>query len=114
MREDMRNDLVIDTFKMACFQRSPDKRAGLIVHSDRGSHYASCEFSQELKECSITQSMSRKANCLDNACAESLFGSFKVERLHDQRSKRFAKPRMKWSHGCSGITGSACTQPWAI
>ncbi len=31
------------------------------------------------------QSMSRKANCLDNACAETLFGSLKVERLHGRR-----------------------------
>ncbi len=84
MREDMRNDLVIDAFRMAWFERSPDK-AGLIFHSDRGSQYASYEFTQVLRECGITQSMSRKANCLDNACAETLFGSLKVERLHGRR-----------------------------
>jgi transposase InsO family protein len=85
MRPDMRSDLVIDAFKMAWLQRSPDKKAGLISPSDRGSQYASYEFSQVLKECGATQSMSRKANCWDNACAESLFGSLKVERLHGQR-----------------------------
>ena len=35
--------------------------------------------------CSITPSMSRKGNCWDNACSETLFGSLKVERLHGQR-----------------------------
>jgi hypothetical protein len=83
MREDMRSDLVIDALRMAWFERSPDK-ARLLFHSDRGSQYASCEFTQVLRECGITQSMSRKANCLDNACAETLFGSLKVERLHGQ------------------------------
>ena len=37
-----------------------------------------------LKECGITPSMSRKGNCWDNACSETLFGSLKVERLHGQ------------------------------
>jgi putative transposase len=35
-----------------------------------------------LEHCSITPSMSRKGNCWDNACSETLFGSLKVERLH--------------------------------
>ncbi len=81
-REDMRSDLVIDAFNMAWLERSPGNKAELIFHSDRGSQYASYEFTQVLKECGIVQSMSRKANCLDNACAETLFGSLKVERLH--------------------------------
>jgi len=84
LRTDMRSDLVIDAFRMAWLQRSPDKRAGLIFHSDRGSQYAGYAFSQLLKQCGIAPSMSRKASCWDNACAESLFGSLKVERLHGQ------------------------------
>jgi transposase InsO family protein len=38
-------------------------------------------------EYGITSSMSRKGNCWDNACSESLFGSLKVERLHGQHFK---------------------------
>ena len=38
-----------------------------------------------LKKHGITASMSRKGNCWDNACTETLFGSLKVERLHGQR-----------------------------
>jgi transposase InsO family protein len=85
MRPDMQRDLVIDALEMAWFKRNPGKEAGLIFHSDRGSQYASDDFSEVLKDHGITPSMSRKGNCWDNACSETLFGSLKVERLHGQR-----------------------------
>ena len=82
MRPDMHRNLVIDALEMAWFGRNPGKKAGLIFHSDRGSQYASEDFAKVLEDCSITPSMSRKGNCWDNACSETLFGSLKVERLH--------------------------------
>ena len=82
MRPDMQRNLVIDALEMAWLGRNPGKNAGLIFHSDRGSQYASEDFSEVLKEHGITPSMSRKGNCWDNACSETLFGSLKVERLH--------------------------------
>jgi putative transposase len=85
MRPDMRCNLVVDALEMAWYQRRPDKKVGLIFHSDRGSQYASGDFRQVLEEYGITPSMSRKGNCWDNACSETLFGSLKVERLHGQR-----------------------------
>ena len=85
MRPDMQRNLVIDALEMAWFQRNPGKNAQLIFHSDRGSQYASDDFSEVLKEHGITPSMSRKGNCWDNACSETLFSSLKVERLHGQR-----------------------------
>ena len=87
LREDMTRELVIDALRMAWFKRHPGKQAGLIFHSDRGSQYASHDFRGVLKEYGITSSMSRKGNCWDNACSETLFGSLKVERLHGQRFK---------------------------
>jgi len=66
-------------------RRSPDKSAGRIFHSDRGSQYASHEFSRALQKCGIIASMSRKGNCWDSAPSETLFASLKVERLHGQR-----------------------------
>jgi len=87
LREDMTRELVIDALRMAWFKRHPGKQAGLIFHSDRGSQYASHDFRDVLKEYGITSSMSRKGNCWDNACSETLFGSLKVERLHGQRFK---------------------------
>jgi putative transposase len=82
--EQITSEIVIDALRMAWFLRCPDRKTGLIFHSDRGSQYASYEFAKVLKECGITPSMSRKGNCWDNACSETLFGSLKVERLHGQ------------------------------
>jgi len=97
--EDMKGQLVIDALRMAWFKRRPDKQAGLIFHSDRGSQYASAPFREVLKQYGITSSMSRKGNCWDNACSETLFGSLKVERLHGQRFKSRRQARdetIKW------------------
>lgn len=93
LREDMARDIAIDALRMAWFKRHPDRQAGLIFHSDRGSQYASEDFRQALREYGMTASMSRRGNCWDNACSETLFGSLKVERLHGQRfvSRRQAK-----------------------
>lgn len=85
LRGDMRRELVIDALQMAWFRRCPGKQTGLIFHSDRGSQYASHEFSALLREHGITASMSRKGNCWDNAPSETLFASLKVERLHSKR-----------------------------
>ena len=87
LREEITRDIVIDALRMAWFKRHPIKDAGLIFHSDRGSQYASGDFTDVLKEYGITPSMSRRGNCWDNACSETLFGSLKVERLHGQRFK---------------------------
>jgi len=64
---------------MAVGNRPPLK--GLIFHSDRGVQYCSEEFRNKLKQLcpSVRQSMSRKGNCWDNACAESFFKTLKVE-----------------------------------
>ena len=85
MRPDRQRKLVIDALEMAWFQRNPGKKIELIFHSDRGSQYASDDFREVLQEHGITPSMSRKGNCWDNACSETLFGSLKVERLHGKR-----------------------------
>lgn len=85
LRNDMTASLVIDALRMAWFRRHPAKGTGLIFHSDRGSQYASKDFRAALNQHHITASMSRRGNCWDNACSETLFGSLKVERLYGQR-----------------------------
>lgn len=96
--QDMTRDIVIDALRMAWFKRHPSKQAGLVFHSDRGSQYASHDFREVLKEYGITSSMSRRGNCWDNACSETLFGSLKVERLHGQRfeTRRHAMDETAW------------------
>jgi putative transposase len=93
LQPDMRGDLVVDALEMARFQRNPDRTAGLIFHSDRGSQYASQQFRRALEQAGITASMSRKGNCWDNACSETLFGSLKVERLHGQHFETMRKAK---------------------
>jgi putative transposase len=70
---------------MAWHSRRP--AAGLIFHSDRGTQYASYRYTELLAGHGIKASMSRKGNCWDNACSETLFGSLKVERLHGMEFK---------------------------
>ena len=76
-------DLVLDALTMAWWRRRPGP--GLVHHSDRGSQYASAAFQAKLGEFKMVCSMSRKANCWDNAVAESFFNSLKNERVHGQR-----------------------------
>lgn len=78
-------ELACRALDMAWHSRLP--APGLIFHSDRGSQYASHRYGELLAEHGIKASMSRKGNCWDNACSESLFGSLKVERLHGMEFK---------------------------
>jgi transposase InsO family protein len=50
-----------------------------LLHSDQGFHYTNPLYISTLQGLGITQSMSRKANCIDNAPMESFFGHFKDE-----------------------------------
>ena len=79
MSSRMKAELVCDALKMAIWQRKPGR--GLIVHSDRGSQYASHDYRKLIKIYDCVGSMSRKGNCWDNAVAESFFGSLKQERV---------------------------------
>ena len=70
MNERMTADLVCQALKSAYWRRKPP--AGLIMHSDRGSQYASDSHRQLIKDYRMIQSMSRRANCWDNATMESI------------------------------------------
>lgn len=56
-----------------------DTTQSLLLHSDQGWHYQMKQYQNLLKEKGITQSMSRKGNCLDNAVIENFFGIIKSE-----------------------------------
>lgn len=56
----------------------------LLIHSDQGWHYRMPQYQSALKENNITQSMSRKGNCHDNAVMENFFGILKSEFLYLQ------------------------------
>jgi transposase InsO family protein len=77
--DDMAACHVCRALEMALSNRVP--RDGLIFHSDRGVQYCSQEFRGTLSRLcpTVRQSMSRKGNCWDNACAESFFKTLKRE-----------------------------------
>jgi transposase InsO family protein len=79
MSSRMKADGVCNALLMATWQRRPER--GLIVHSDRGSQYASKQYCNLLKKHGFEGSMSRKGNCWDNSVAESFFGRLKDERV---------------------------------
>jgi transposase InsO family protein len=83
MRDHMRVELVSSALTMAIRQQRP--RAGLIHHSDRGAQYASHEYRAALAAAGITASMSRRADCFDNAPMESFFHTLKTELVHHRQ-----------------------------
>jgi putative transposase len=79
----MTSRLVVDALDMALARRRPG--AGLLAHSDRGSQYASEHYQGVLAREGITCSMSRVAQCWDNAPVESFFATLKRELVHDEK-----------------------------
>ncbi len=57
----------------------------LILHSDQGWQYQMSRYHNSLKKQGITQSMSRKGNCLDNAVIENFFGILKTECFYTKQ-----------------------------
>lgn len=74
------SETVIPAWKMAIKNRPITSE--LIFHSDRGVQYAAHSFRDELNKENVKQSMSRKANCWDNAVAENFFKILKSEMVH--------------------------------
>ncbi len=79
MAPSMPASLVCQALQMAISQRKP--APGLIVHSDRGSQYASEQYQALLAKQGFVCSMSRRGNCWDNAVAERFFLNLKMERV---------------------------------
>lgn len=73
-------------------QRRPD--SSVLVHTDRGSVYASHAYRKVAARLGITMSMSRTANAWDNAVVESFFKSLKVERIERVRYETRAQARL--------------------
>ncbi len=75
--------LVTKMLKKAFAKLKPADRP--LLHSDQGWQYQQRAYRRLLDERSVTQSMSRKGNCLDNAAMESFFGTLKSEFCHLNR-----------------------------
>ena len=100
MSERIDGRLVCDALSMAYWRRRPE--AGLLMHSDRGIQYASHDYRGLIKQFGMTQSMSRKGNCWDNAPMESFYKTLKVERTYQVRYATRAHARLdvvNWIEG---------------
>lgn len=75
----MRTELVTEALQRARFTRSGADLTSTIAHSDRGCQYTSTAYRNDLTLLRLTQSMSRTANCYDNATMESFWASLKAE-----------------------------------
>lgn len=83
----MRTELILNALKMALGRQQIVPEQELVGHSDRGSQYAAEAYRQYLEKNGIKASMSRRANCYDNAFAESFFHTLKVELVHRRKFK---------------------------
>jgi len=107
--DSMSEELVVKAFEKAV--TSGSVAANTIVHTDRGSQYVSKNFRHLLAAQGCRQSMSRRANCWDNAQAESLFSRYKAELLEDgvfedtsqARSETFSERRRLLQSGATAL-----------
>ena len=83
--------LVVQALQMAVTRRRPE--AGLLHHSDRGSTYTSESYQALLQQEGIRTSMSRTADCYDNAAMESFFHRFKGECIDGESFQTRAQAR---------------------
>jgi putative transposase len=80
MADHLRAELPLAALSMAISAQRPG--CGLIHHSDRGVQYASEDYRKAIRSAGFKASMSRKADCYDNAPMESFFHTLKTELVH--------------------------------
>ncbi|MGG0645312.1 IS3 family transposase [Sporosarcina gallistercoris] len=73
------NEMMEESIRKAMKERNLKDLSQVILHTDQGNSYRSYRYNQLSKELSFIPSMSRKANCWDNAVIESFFSHFKTE-----------------------------------
>jgi transposase InsO family protein len=91
MRESLQAELSVAALRMALARRQPEP--GMLHHTDRGVQYAAAEYRELLTAQQITASMSRRANCYDNAVAESFFATLRWELLNRHHWQTHAAAR---------------------
>jgi transposase InsO family protein len=87
----LEDELTLGALRMALSRRMVEP--GLVHHSDRGTQYASTEYTNLLKDHDITISMSRKGNPWDNAACESFMKTLKYEEVYRNEYRDLAEAR---------------------
>jgi putative transposase len=91
LERNMEEELTLSALRMALSRRVVGP--GLVHHSDRGSQYASVNYTDLLKQNGIQISMSRKGNPWDNAACESFMKTLKYEEVHRNDYRDLAEAR---------------------
>jgi putative transposase len=113
MAPSMPAQLVCAALRMAIVSRQP--KPGLLVHSDRGSQYASEAHTQLLAQHSLIASMSRKGNCWDNAVMERFFLNLRWSASGIATTPTTKRPRpTSLTTSLASTTPSGCIPHWAI
>ena len=76
-QEDFRR--IVEAYQFRSYAKGARGMYMRLIHSDQGAHYTSVKFVQLVKDSQLRQSMSRRANCWDNAPQKSFFGHMKDE-----------------------------------
>lgn len=85
MKPSLAKEIALDALLMAVWRRKPTNP--VVVHSDQGSQYGSDDWFRFCKSNNLEPSMSRRANCWDDAVAESFFSSLKKEGVKKRAYK---------------------------
>jgi putative transposase len=101
MAPSMPATLVCDALRMGVQARRP--AAGLVVHSDRASQYASDQYQAMLAEHGFVCSVSRKGNCWDNAVVERFFLNLKMERVWQRNYANHAEAKFDVANYIAGF-----------
>ena len=84
LASNMRTDLVLDALRMALGLREPGADFELVAHTDAGSQYTSCDYTQVLDDHEVLASIGTVGDALDNALAQSFVDSYKTELIADR------------------------------
>ena len=79
LNDSLELDFVLETIQQLIREHGISLSSETLIHSDQGCHYTSTSFQNLVRDKELRQSMSRKANCWDNAPQESFFGHMKDE-----------------------------------
>jgi len=79
LSESLEIDFVLETVNILIADHGLSLTSETLINSDQGSHYTSVQFIELIKDSELRQSMSRRANCWDNAPQESFYGHMKDE-----------------------------------
>lgn len=96
LKPTLHRSLALEALRMALERRKP--AAGLLHHSDQGRQYASADYQALLEKHACVCSMSRKANCWDNAPVESFFAQLKTESVYLNRYTNHKEARSDIFH----------------